>query len=440
MLKVKPSKYNLVVDTQANGTVLLFNTFSTALCLLDVKKQGLLKEAQYDAGNLNDTDRKSIEQLTSMGFLVDQEIDERQRLGLRQNMARYGRKTLTLTIGPTLNCNLRCPYCFEAERHQTMTEETAEKLIDFLKSYIEEKKIETVGVTWYGGEPLLTLNRIEQISNELIPFCEGKSIAYSANIVTNGYCLDRGSAELLRSLKVDRAQITIDGLEETHNARRKLKNGGGSFWPIVKNIESVKDIMRIVVRVNVDKENMKEIDALTDFFMDDMKWGKNPAFYLAPVQKTTEDCGADLDMCLSADEFSSLYQAVMEKMFEHGITEIAQQVYPAYTDVGCTSICSNNFVIDANGYFYTCWNYFGDVSKSIGHLDEPNKIGLRGDYLHWMTVPMPEKCMDCVYLPLCQGGCPDKRIKNQNQADCGHQHLMYLEGLKLAFRAYGTKK
>ncbi len=87
MLKVKPSKYNLVVDTQANGTVLLFNTFSTALCLLDVKKQGLLKEAQYDAGNLNDTDRKSIEQLTSMGFLVDQEIDERQRLGLRQNMA-----------------------------------------------------------------------------------------------------------------------------------------------------------------------------------------------------------------------------------------------------------------------------------------------------------------------------------------------------------------
>ena len=440
MLKVKPSKYNLVVDTQSNGTVLLFNTFSTALCLLDGKKQGLLKEAQYDAGDLSDTDRKSIEQLTSMGFLVDQEINERQRLGLRQNMARYGRKALTLTIGPTLSCNMCCPYCFEAQRHQTMTEETADKLIDFLKSYIEEKKIETVSVTWYGGEPLLALNRIEQISNGLIPFCEEKSIPYSANIVTNGYCLDRGSAELLRSLKVDRAQITIDGLEETNNARRKLKSGGGSFWPIVKNIESVKDIIRILVRVNVDKANMGEIDALTAFFMDDMKWGKNPAFYLAPVQKATEDCSADLDMCLSSEEFSALYQAVMEKMFEHGITEVAQQVYPAYTDAGCASICSNHFVIDANGYFYTCWNYFGDAQKSIGHLDEPNKIGLHGDYLHWMTVPMPEKCMECVYLPLCQGGCPDKRIKNQNRADCGHQHLVYLESLKLAFRAYGEKK
>ncbi len=375
-----------------------------------------------------------------MGFLVDQEIDERQRLRLRQNMARYGMKNLTLTIGPTLNCNMRCPYCFEAERHQTMTEETADKLIDFLKSYIEEKKIETVSVTWYGGEPLLALNRIEQISNGLIPFCENKSIPYSANIITNGYRLDRNSTELLKSLKVERAQITIDGLEETHNARRKLKNGGDSFWPIVRNIESTKDIMKISIRINVDKENTKEIDALTDFFMDEMKWGKNPTFYLAPVEKTTEDCGADLDTCLSSDVFSALYQATITKMFKHGITEIAQQLYPAYTDAGCASICSNNFVIDANGYFYTCWNYFGDSSKSIGHLDEPNKIGLRGDYLHWMTVPMPEKCMDCVYLPLCQGGCPDKRIKNQNQATCSYHHLLYLESLKLAFRAYQVGK
>lgn len=106
-----------------------------------------------------------------MEFLVEQEMDERQRLELRQNQVRYGGKSLTLTIGPTLNCNMCCPYCFEGERHQAMTEETAEKLACFLKDYIE-KKIEFVGITRYGGEPLLEPRRIEQISNQRIPFCE----------------------------------------------------------------------------------------------------------------------------------------------------------------------------------------------------------------------------------------------------------------------------
>lgn len=433
-MKVKPSRYNLVVDTQPDGSILLFNTFSTALCLLNSEAQEYLNCAEYDVDEMSDSSKKVIDQFLSMGFIVDQDIDELMRLELKQNMVRYGNRQLTLTIGPTLNCNMCCPYCFETKQYQPMTAETAERLIDFIKSYIGNKKIEAVKIVWYGGEPLLELKRIEQISKIIIPFCEGKDVAYTAEIVTNGYCLDTDTAELLKSLKVSYAQITIDGLEQTHNSRRKLKGGGGSFWPIIRNIEAVKDILPIVIRVNVDKKNMQEMDALTDFFMDEMKWGKNPKFYLAPVEKCTESCGADLDECLSPEEFSSLYQKIQAKMFEHGITEISHQCYPSYTTVGCSGICANNYVIDANGYFYTCWNYFGDTSKSIGNLNEPDQIGLHGDYLHWLTVPIPEKCKGCVYLPLCQSGCPDQRIKNQNRPTCSFRHFMYIENLKLAYR------
>ena len=208
-------------------------------------------------------------------------------------------------------------------------------------------------------------------------------------------------------MKVTYAQITIDGLEEIHNARRKLKNGSGSFWPIVKNIEAVKDILQVVIRVNVDRENMQGIDALTDFFIHDMQWGRNPSFYLSPVDKATEACKVDLNTCLSPQEFTSLYQRILTKMLENGITEAPQRNYPSYKATGCASICQNNFVIDANGYFYTCWNYFGDASKSIGSLAEPAQIGCHGDYLKWLTIPIAEKCKECVYLPICQGSCND---------------------------------
>lgn len=440
MFKVKPSRYNLVVETQADGTILLFNTFSNALCLLSREKQESLRGGTYTADELSPDDRETIEQFLSMGFLVDQDVDELQLLELKQDLVRYGNRHLSLTIGVTMDCNMCCPYCFETEGHQTMTSETAEKLVHFLKNYIEQNKIESVRITWYGGEPLLELERIEQISNELIPFCAERAIPYSANITTNGYLLDRESAESLTSLKVGYAQITIDGLEGTHNARRRLKNGQGSFWPIVKNIESVKDILRIIIRVNVDKTNADEMDGLMDFFINDMKWGNDPALYLAAVDSCTEACGADLQACLSPEEFSVLHQQITAKMFEQGITEIAHQNYPSYSNVGCAAICINNFVIDANGYFYTCWNSFGDASRSIGSLDRPEKIGLRGDYLHWMTVPTPEPCKGCVYLPICRSGCPDRRIKAQNRPTCSFAPSRYIGNLKLAFRAHIAKK
>jgi len=439
MLKVKPSRYNLVVDTQPNGSILLFNTFSTALCLLSKEAQKFLESGQYDIDEMSIVSRKTIKQLVSMGFIVEYNIDEFSRLELRKSFVRYGNRELILTIGPTLNCNMCCPYCFEAKGHQVMTSETAISLIQFIKSYIEARKIEAVRIVWYGGEPLLELGRIKQISNGVIPLCEERNIPYSASIITNGYCLDQDSAEILKSLKVNYAQITIDGLEETHNSRRKLKSGVGSFYPIVKNIEVAKDILPIVIRVNVDKTNAQEIDALVDFFIDDMHWGKNPAFYLAPVEKSTEACGADAEACLSSEEFSSLYQRILTKMFERGITEVARKNYPVYSEVGCVATCVNNFVIDANGAFYTCWNNFGDTSKSIGSLDKPNEIGLCGDYFNWLTIPTPEKCKECVYLPICQAGCPDQRIKNQNKPVCNFFPRMYVENLKLAFRNYAVQ-
>lgn len=440
MLKVKPSRYNLVVDTKSDGSILLFNTFSTALCLLSKESKSFLEVAHYNMDELPVENRKTIEQFLSMGFLVHHDVDEFSHLELRKNLVRYGNRKLTLTIGPTLNCNMCCPYCFETKGHQAMTSETAEKLIKFIENYIEAKKIEAVDITWYGGEPLLEMRRIEQISNELISYCQKRSIHYSAKIVTNGFCLNPNNAEILKSLNVSYAQITIDGLEETHNARRKLKSGGDSFWPIVKNIEATKAILPIVVRVNVDKTNAHEIDKLTDFFINDMNWGKNPTFYLAPVEKCTDACGADIDQCLSSEDFSILCQKIMSKMFERGITEIAHRNYPAYSEVGCAATCVNNFVIDANGSFYTCWNYFGETSKSIGSLDEPDKIGLSGDYFNWLTIPTPEKCKECVYLPICQSGCPDYRIKNQNEPVCGFRTHMYIENIKLSFHNYVAQK
>lgn len=62
MLEMKPSMFNLVVETQENGAILLFNTFTTALCLISKETQQFLSEAQYEINELSSDARKTIEQ------------------------------------------------------------------------------------------------------------------------------------------------------------------------------------------------------------------------------------------------------------------------------------------------------------------------------------------------------------------------------------------
>lgn len=440
MKEYKPSIFNVVVSQKDDGKALVFNTMTSAFSLLNDDGQKLLSDAQFRLENQQGAGKESVEQLASLGFLVEQDFDELAFLELQGNLARYGNRNLILTIAPTLDCNMCCPYCYESKRKESMSAETADKILHFLTDYIQKEQITSVSVTWYGGEPLLEMDRIEQISKTLISFCEENHIGYSADIVTNGFLLSKPYAERLKGNKVKCAQITIDGLEETHNSRRKLKNGGRSFYQIIDNIELAKDILDIRIRVNVDEDNLHEIDVLANFFLDEKKWGKNPSFYLAPVEKATDSCHADPQKCLHSEEFSQLRGRIMRKLQERGMLQNGQALYPQYNSLGCGALAKNYFIIDSSGRFYSCWNHIGDFNKSVGNIDEPERIRLNREYLRWLTVPLPAKCKECVYLPLCQGGCPDKRLKNQNEPSCSFYPLTYIDNLKLAYYQYTTQK
>lgn len=153
--------------------------------------KALIKEHDCDAEPNQEESREIIEQLHSLGFLIDGDIDELELIELRRNLTRYNNKSLYVTIGPTLSCNMRCPYCFESEQNGSMTSETADKLIKFIQDQIITENITSVRISWYGGEPLLEMERISQISNALIPFCDKREVMYNAEITTNGYLINK---------------------------------------------------------------------------------------------------------------------------------------------------------------------------------------------------------------------------------------------------------
>lgn len=367
-------------------------------------------------------------------------IDELSSIKLNRAKSKYHDNSLSLTIAPTLDCNMCCPYCYEDKNKTVMSEEIQNKLIDFVERHLKDyPNIESFTVTWYGGEPLLQKEIIYNLSRELIKLCDDKQIKYGAGMITNGILLDRETAECLANdCKVSYIQITVDGMREQHNKSRILIGKGDSFGIIMKNIEDCKDILSIAIRTNVDRKNIKEIEKLTKYFLQEKKFIDNPRFYLAPVENYSENDIFNGGDYLYIDEFSELDTKCLKLCYTYNKENMIRGLYPQRRSINCSAEKTLTYVIDPDGDYYTCWLRIGKKECSIGNLSRP--LTVTSEYSKWLFGKLHEKCKQCQYLPLCQGGCAARRMDEGGEPRCPHSLYTYKEKLKLAYEDYASKK
>ena len=196
------------------------------------------------------------------GFLVPSNLDENGSYIEVQDKLIYENypQSVRLTIATTMQCNYRCKYCFEMNKQRTpMTDETLKDIIAYIRNEIDRNQnLKTLRIKWFGGEPLMNLRCIREISSFVIPYAESKGIKYSAEIITNGYLYTKAVSEELRDYKVDAIQIAIDGFEENYVSVRQAK--ADAYKKVIQNIED--SVIPITIRINTNRSNYKEILAL----------------------------------------------------------------------------------------------------------------------------------------------------------------------------------
>jgi len=116
--------------------------------------------------------------LVKEGYIVSSITNE--RLGILEKEVEFRKtsKTLALTILPTLECNLRCSYCYQDKKKTFMTIGTEKKIEEFVSNWFEENDTKILDITWFGGEPLLALGTICRLSERLIALCEKWKVQY----------------------------------------------------------------------------------------------------------------------------------------------------------------------------------------------------------------------------------------------------------------------
>ncbi|MGX4601777.1 SPASM domain-containing protein [Faecalimicrobium sp. JNUCC 81] len=395
------SRYN--VAEKFENTTVLYNTLSS----------GILKLNEEYSSYFNDMSENGIfekedliEELIKGGMLYKEPINEVGLIKMNNLKSRYNSLDMSYTIAPTMECNFKCDYCFEeGKRHNTMSDKVVSDTIDFIAKGSEHSN--SINISWYGGEPLIAIKQIEAITKGIKKKLKD-GVIYNAGIVTNGYLLSREKAIILSELGVKRTQITLDGSKESHDKRRILLNGKGTFNRIMENIKESCDVLDITIRINLDKRNSEEyINVLDELEKSNIK--DKVKVYIAPIDSVNDI--ANSNICFTAEEFAIKLNEFSKELKSRGI-EVPKQISPNISI--CGAVTANSFLIDPLGDLYKCWNDVSHKEKSIGNIE--NNKNINNEHIKWVTYDpiVNKKCEECKMLPVCMGGCPHNVINGKN--------------------------
>jgi uncharacterized protein len=180
-----------------------------------------------------------------------------------QIVATISPKIQQLIVLPTEKCNFRCTYCYEDFKIGKMPEWVQTGLERFMDKRIPE--LSFFSLQWFGGEPLLAKSVVLRLSKYANDLCTRHGVHIAGSITTNAYLLEQALFAELVSYGQRFYQITLDGVAEDHDTKRRLANGGGTFERIWRNLvatRSVDEQFIIQMRIHARRDNRESLKTL----------------------------------------------------------------------------------------------------------------------------------------------------------------------------------
>lgn len=355
--------------------------------------------------------------LIDQGILIPESWDELSLLEARRARAHDPNVgSMSLTICPTVNCNFRCTYCYQHHVGKLMPMQVQDRLIAFLNR--QQPAVDSLFVTWFGGEPLLGFDVIERLTPRLRALVPDG--AYSAHIITNGSLLTSDISTRLVDLGVESAQVTLDGARARHNERRPLAGGQSTFDRILEHLRGADPRLRFSVRVNTDRRNAAEVTDLFDQ-LDAAGLRGRVQVYFAPVTAYTDVCADTAGHCLAGNEWSQVNVRLRLAAMERGYGTVA---LPVSRTGMCIADDPRGWVVTPEGRLFKCWNDVTTPERAVYDIVSDEQTALMKSELERWTSWSPFRltdCVDCKTLPQCHSGCAHIAMKRDGpltHGDC----------------------
>lgn len=415
---MKASAYNHLTPSFAPGKYLAFNALSGAFLSLDAERLGDYESlfASIGAkGHPPEPVRPFQKTLIENGFAIPDDCDEQAEIDNRYHAGKASSRGLGLTIAPTISCNFACSYCFQSHSNTRMGDARIDDLLTFVEARLEAGT--SLNITWFGGEPLGAFDVIEKLAPRLHALAMQRDCSFGHSIITNGYLLTKSRAAFLASIPgFGDAQVTLDGAREHHDIRRPTLAGKGTFDRILDNLEAAVRYIPILVRVNVDRQNVDGLENLLDALAE--RGLRKVGVYLGHVWHYTDEVGTT-DF-LTKQEFATLEAQFKFLKFRKGFAIGAPLPQPKRGAI-CSADSKNSFVLGPDGGIFNCWNEAHQNASQAPGRYSPAAGTQPGDVKQqWARYEPSAKseCRNCNVAPLCMTACPWEAAKVTDRGDC----------------------
>lgn len=167
---MKASYYNYLVNNGDN--YILYNTFSDEIILMRPEIHSIYVENINCIDKIREIHSSFYDCLLSKRAIVEDNENEVDCFVKNWYYREQNTRTFTFTINPTLNCNMRCWYCYETKKRMIMGDSVIQRIIAAVENKCKDTQYENIVLSFFGGEPLLTLEKIiKPIINRVEEIC-----------------------------------------------------------------------------------------------------------------------------------------------------------------------------------------------------------------------------------------------------------------------------
>ncbi len=357
-------------------------------------------------------------------------------------------------------CNLNCTYCYYLEkknlyRDANISLMTPSVLENFIKQYIQSQSAPVISFVWQGGEPMLAGLEFFKAAVEYQKYYgAGRRImnAFQTNgtLINDKWCKFFKQHQFLIG-------ISIDGPEELHDLYRRNHHGDGTWQKVMKGIRLLQDHQvdfNTLTVINNHNANyplevysfLKSIGSSYHQYIPvvEQSAADKSQYPLSLVSPAYEGEAKITEWSVSPVQYGDFYIQVFDQWVRNDVGSVYVQMFDVmlanWINEPCglcvfDATCGNASVIEHNGDLYSCdhyvypENFLGNIhDRSLLEMMFSSKQQRFGAA---KRDALPEFCLKCEYLSICNGECPKHRTAVTSQGDKGLNHLC--QGLKNLF-------
>lgn len=390
---------------------MIYSCKTDAVSAIDNQLADLIESGQLDY--LEQKHQDFFAFLKREGFIVEDNVDECDDI-IKAWKKEELSPTLSIFINPTMDCNLRCWYCYEKHVPKSMMQQSVvDSILKLATHEIAARNIQLLSLSFFGGEPLLGVDTV------IIPLLKaindlGKKngVIVQVSLVTNGVLLTEKNVARLQSLSTGNqltCQVTLDGNEFFHNKTKCFSNGVGTYAQILQNVKrTLKLGVHITLRFNTTAENLPSYaDVLDD--LGDIPTEERSRLHI-DFQHVWQDNGEDTMKYLDRQE--KLRERFVDKGFT--VNELKH-----IDNSRCYADRKNHYTINYNGDVFKC------TAREFSSNNREGVLTTEGEVI-WNTKNEKreelkygnESCHRCNIFPICHGGCSQFKMESMAISDC----------------------